>query len=68
MTNPILATRSRAGFVERAHHGRLAIVDRAGQVVFSLGDVEEAMLPRSSCKILQALPLVESGAAEAARR
>ena len=67
MTNPILATRSRAGFVERAHHGRLAIVDQAGQVVFSLGDVEEAMLPRSSCKILQALPLVESGAAEAAR-
>lgn len=67
MTNPILATRQRAGFIERVHHGRLAIVDRLGEVVYSLGDVAEPMLPRSSCKIVQAMPLVESGAADAAR-
>lgn len=64
--NPVLAIRSRAGFEERVHHGRLAIVDgRAadGAAVFTLGDVTTPFLPRSSCKILQALPMVESGAA-----
>ncbi|MEL7466300.1 MAG: asparaginase [Pseudomonadota bacterium] len=67
MTNPILATRERAGYLERVHHGRLAIVDGGGALVAALGDVEEAMLPRSSCKIVQAMPMVESGAADAAR-
>lgn len=68
--NPVFATRQRAGFVEREHHGRVAIVDgRAGgtALVAALGDIEAAFLPRSSCKILQALPMVESGAADAAR-
>lgn len=68
-TNPVLATRSRNGFVERMHTGRIAIVDgRApeGALVFAAGDVETAFLPRSSCKILQAMPMVESGAADAA--
>ncbi|MEL6794627.1 MAG: asparaginase, partial [Pseudomonadota bacterium] len=67
MTNPILATRERAGFPERVHHGRLAIVDRTGALVAALGDVDAPMLPRSSCKIVQAMPMVESGAADAAR-
>lgn len=67
MTDPILAVRERAGFTERAHHGRLAIVDRTGALVAALGDVGAPMLPRSSCKILQALPMVESGAADTAR-
>ncbi|MEX2518113.1 MAG: asparaginase [Paracoccaceae bacterium] len=68
--NPVLATRQRAGFIEREHHGRVAIVDgrAAGTaLVAALGDVEAVFLPRSSCKILQALPMVESGAADAAR-
>ncbi|MEM7544088.1 MAG: asparaginase [Pseudomonadota bacterium] len=69
--NPILATRSRNGFVERTHTGRIAIIDgRAGPegaLLFAAGDVETPFLPRSSCKILQAMPLVESGAADAAR-
>ena len=67
MTDPILATRQRAGFVEREHRGRLAIVDASGELVAALGDVAAPMLPRSSCKIVQALPMVESGAADAAR-
>lgn len=69
-SNPILATRQRAGFVERVHFGQVAIVDGrsgAGDLVFSLGDVSSAFLPRSSCKILQAMPMVESGAADAAK-
>ena len=65
--NPVLAIRTRAGFVEREHRGRLAIVDGSGALVAALGDVAAPMLPRSSCKMVQALPLVESGAADAAR-
>ncbi|MEO0361243.1 MAG: asparaginase [Pseudomonadota bacterium] len=62
--NPVLAVRSRADYVERVHRGRVAVVDGAGALVAALGDVETPFLPRSSCKIVQALPLVESGAAE----
>ena len=65
MTDPVLVTQIRAGYVERAHHGRVAIVGPDGDLVFALGDVAAPMLPRSSCKILQALPMVESGAAAA---
>ena len=60
--NPVLVRRTRAGYVERAHPGRFAIVDRTGAVVMAVGDVDEAFLPRSSCKILQAMPMMESGA------
>ena len=65
MTDPVLVTQTRAGYVERAHHGRVAIVGPDGDLVFSLGNVAAPMLPRSSCKILQAIPMVESGAAAA---
>ena len=60
--DPILVERIRAGYVERAHRGRFAIVDRAGLVVAAMGDVDSPFLPRSSCKILQAMPMMESGA------
>ncbi|MGB0852332.1 MAG: asparaginase [Pikeienuella sp.] len=60
--NPILVERMRAGYRERAHSGRFAIVDRSGTVVMAMGNIEEPFLPRSSCKILQAMPMMESGA------
>jgi L-asparaginase II len=41
------------------------VVDGGGKVVFSLGDIDAAVFPRSACKAMQALPLVESGAADA---
>lgn len=65
MINPVLVERRRGDFVERSHRGRVAIVDRAGALVAALGDVSTPFLPRSSCKIMQALPMVESGAADA---
>lgn len=65
MTDPVLVTQTRAGYVERAHLGRVAIVGPDGDLAFALGDVAAPMLPRSSCKILQAIPMVESGAAAA---
>jgi L-asparaginase II len=41
------------------------LVDDTGQIVQAWGDPDRIIFPRSSCKMIQALPLVESGAADA---
>lgn len=51
--------------VESRHRVRLAISDASGRLVADFGDVEAAVFPRSAIKLVQALPLVESGAADA---
>ncbi len=56
---------TRGPFVECVHFGHAAVAD-AGGLVAAWGDPGAVILPRSSCKMLQALPLVESGAADAA--
>lgn len=65
MDNPVLVEVTRGGLVESRHRGSLAIVDANGTLVFGVGDVTQGVFPRSAIKALQALPLVESGAAEA---
>ena len=55
----------RNGIFESAHMGHAVVVDDTGQVVRSWGDPDQVIFPRSSCKMIQALPLVESGAAAA---
>jgi L-asparaginase II len=55
----------RGPFVESVHWGHAAVADTEG-VVAAWGDPDAVILPRSSCKMLQALPLVESGAADRA--
>lgn len=50
--------------VESRHHGSVAVCDGTGGVVFSLGDIDRAVFPRSGVKALQALPLIESGGAD----
>ncbi|KAA3519745.1 asparaginase [Agrobacterium vitis] len=65
MTNPITVEVTRGNRVESRHHGVAVVVDSDGQVVFSAGDIEAGVFPRSACKAMQALPLVESGAADA---
>ncbi|MES2958126.1 MAG: asparaginase [Pseudomonadota bacterium] len=62
--NPVLVEAWRGGAVESFHRGAVAVVDGDGSLVASLGDVERPVFPRSAIKLLQALPLVESGAAE----
>ncbi len=62
--NPVMVEVMRGGVVESAHRGALAIVDADGATVLAIGDVERPVFPRSAVKVLQALPLVESGAAE----
>ena len=65
MSNPALVEVTRGSIVESRHRGRIAVVDCDGKVVFSQGDIESAIYPRSANKAMQALPLVESGAADA---
>jgi L-asparaginase II len=64
MSNPILVEALRGALVESRHCGAVAVVDAAGRPVLALGDVDRPVYPRSAVKALQALPLVETGAAE----
>ncbi|MGZ5747156.1 MAG: asparaginase [Caldimonas sp.] len=64
MLNPILVEAMRGGVPESVHRGAVAVVDADGALVASIGDVERPIFPRSAVKVLQALPLVESGAAD----
>ena len=64
MTNPVpMAEIWRGPFLESVHLGHAVICDGSGDIVQSWGDPEALVLPRSSSKMIQALPLIESGAA-----
>ena len=62
--NPVLVEALRGAAVESAHRGAIAVLDAEGAVVAQLGDIDRPVFPRSAVKVLQALPLVASGAAE----
>jgi L-asparaginase II len=62
--NPVLVEVLRGGIVESFHRGAYAVVDADGALVRAVGDVERPVFPRSAVKVLQALPLVASGAAD----
>lgn len=64
-SNPVLVEVFRGPVVESRHRGSIAVFDGDGRKVFSLGDIERPTFPRSAIKSIQALPLVESGAADA---
>lgn len=53
----------RGGRVESAHLGHAVVCDAGGTPVAVWGDPEAVIYPRSACKMVQALPWVESGAA-----
>jgi len=55
----------RGPFLESEHRGHAVVCGAGGAVVEAWGDSDKVILPRSSAKMIQALPLVESGAAEA---
>ncbi|MFZ5542544.1 MAG: asparaginase [Pseudomonadota bacterium] len=62
--NPVLVELQRGDMVESVHAGALAVLDADGGVLLSVGDIDRPVYPRSAVKMLQALPLVESGAPE----
>jgi L-asparaginase II len=64
MSNPVLVEVLRGGTVESRHSGAIAVVDADGSIVFSAGEFGRPVFPRSSVKAIQALLLVETGAAE----
>ena len=61
---PIMAKIWRGDFLECVHRGHAVIANAKGEVIDGWGNPDLTLLPRSSCKMLQALPLVESGAAK----
>jgi len=64
MADPVLVEVTRGGIVESRHRGAVAVVDASGGVVAAIGDIDQVVFPRSTVKAIQALPLVESGAAD----
>ena len=56
----------RGPFLESVHMGHAVICDESGQSVQAWGDPEKTVMSRSSSKMIQALPLLMSGAADAA--
>ncbi|MXX89273.1 MAG: asparaginase [Boseongicola sp. SB0677_bin_26] len=63
MTRPVpMIEVLRGNFVESRHEGHAAITGADGGIVEAWGDPATVILPRSSAKMLQALPLLESGA------
>ena len=67
MTSPApFAEIWRGPFLESVHAGHAVVCDDTGQIVQAWGDPDTVILPRSSSKMIQALPLITSGAADAA--
>lgn len=64
MPNPILVEVTRGALVESVHRGAVAVCDSKGALRFALGDVETPIYPRSALKPVQAIPLIETGAAD----
>lgn len=52
----------RGDLLECVHQGHAVICDDTGQIVEAWGNPAALIYPRSSCKMVQALPLLESGA------
>lgn len=63
--NPPLVRLWRGDGVESQHRGAWCLVDSHGNIVDAAGDCAAPYYARSSVKCLQALPLLESGAADA---
>ena len=55
----------RGDYLEAVHLGHAVVCDARGEVIEAWGDPDLVFLPRSAVKIIQALPMVESGAAKA---
>lgn len=61
--NPVLVDVYRSQTLESRHRGAVAAVDASGKLIYSMGNIDALVFPRSAIKPLQAIPLLESGAA-----
>jgi len=64
VANPVVVEIRRGSLVESRHRGSIAVVDTEGSLVLALGDVDALVYPRSAITAMQALVLMEAGAAE----
>src|SRR4051794_27552353 len=64
MQAPLVIEVVRGDMVESRHLVSVAVADAAGKLALRLGDVDAPVFARSAVKPIQALPLIESGAAE----
>jgi L-asparaginase II len=64
MNDPVLVEVLRGTLVESRHRGAVAVADAGGKTVLAVGDAAQSVFPRSAVKALQALVLVETGAAD----
>ncbi|HIN17057.1 MAG TPA: asparaginase [Gammaproteobacteria bacterium] len=62
--NPLLIEITRGNVAESAHRGAFMVANDQNELVASGGDIDHPIYPRSAVKPLQALPLIESGAAD----
>jgi L-asparaginase II len=58
---PVIAEIVRSGFVEGHHHGSVVAIDGDHGTVYSRGEVEAPMLPRSCNKPLQVVGMLRAG-------
>jgi len=62
--NPVLLRYRRGSHVESVHRGTWVLVDGSGAILAGEGAFDEPFFARSSVKAFQALPLLDTGAAE----
>lgn len=62
--NPRLVQLFRGEPIESWHHGAVAVADGRGKLLMSLGDIDARVFPRSTAKLLQAIPSIETGAVD----
>lgn len=60
---PVVVETIRGGVRESVHRGEAAVVDASGRVLYCLGDPHRMTYVRSAAKPIQALAVVETGAA-----
>lgn len=65
MENPVMVEETRGNHSESRHRGVAVIVDSLGHVVRGWGNIYDQIFGRSSLKFVQALSLIETGAADA---
>ena len=61
---PVAVEVTRGGIVESRHRVAAAVAEPGGRVTARVGDAEVAIFPRSSVKPIQAVALIETGAAD----
>lgn len=64
-SSSILLRLTRGSLTESVHRGSIAVTDDRGNVISSAGDPYAVTYARSSMKPVQAIPVIESGAADA---